>query len=115
MTPDGYPDEEELTRIRTWHWDDGWKALMEYVRERWWMADVLWRQSDDDPAVAAAPDEAYMTKRGARYYSISTGGWSGNESLIEAMRDNEHLFWTLGWWSSRRGGHYTFVVTDITR
>lgn len=36
-----------------------------------------------------------------------TGGWSGNESLIEALQDN-FIFWTAGWEKSTKGGHYWF-------
>jgi hypothetical protein len=43
-----------------------------------------------------------------RYY-ISTAGWSGNESIIYAMQEN-NLMWSLNWVQSRRGGHYIFEL-----
>lgn len=86
---DGYPDERDLERIREWPWAD-FPGLMEFVRSIWWMPEWGWR------------------KHGAQY-SISTGGWSGNESIIAALADNR-LFWMTCWESSRRGGHYTFTV-----
>jgi len=42
---------------------------------------------------------------------VSTGGWSGNEELIGAMRMN-FILWSQWWWSSRRGGHYVFARKD---
>jgi hypothetical protein len=42
-------------------------------------------------------------------YNISTGGWSGNESIIGALQSNS-LLWALTWVQSRRGGHYIFEV-----
>jgi len=38
---------------------------------------------------------------------LHTGGWSGNEDIIEALHRN-FLFWSMYWWNSRRGGHYIF-------
>jgi len=89
MDADGYPDEEELKRIREWPPQDGYVTLLEYVR-------ILWRYQD------------YFTRSSNRYY-LSTGGWSGNESLVEALAQNM-VFWAMCWRLSKRGGHYEFEV-----
>lgn len=39
--------------------------------------------------------------------TLDTGGWSGNEDIIEALQKN-FMFWVMYWKSDRRGGHYTF-------
>lgn len=90
MDKDGYPDEEELQAIRTWDWHD-LDGLMAFVHDLWTYADCgYWDQQGDA-------------------YRLSTGGWSGNEDIIEALQENR-MFWTLCWVSSRRGGHYEFEV-----
>ena len=94
MDADGYPDDAELDRIRTWPYTD-FPGLMEYVKARWRYAeDGYWRQE------------------GASTYLISTGGWSGNESIIGALKDNQ-VFWLLCWVRSERGGHYRFTLPKI--
>lgn len=97
MDPDGYPDEEELTRIETWDAAD-LLGLLRFVRSLWWMPDWGWSEvlSATFPRVR---------------FDLSTGGWSGNESLIEALKKNLY-FWASCWVSSRRGGHYEFEVPE---
>ena len=95
MNSDGYPDEEELATIAKWPYDN-LPALMEYIKRRWQYSDC-----------------GYWKQRGTMY-RISTGGWSGNESIISAMQENT-MFWLLCWVSSRRGGHYTFNVDTLRR
>ena len=85
-----YPTEEELKKIAKWPASD-FKGLMTYVLNLWEYADC-----------------GYWTKVGNKY-SISTGGWSGNEEIIGAMRENI-MFWATCWYQSRRGGHYIFHV-----
>ena len=89
---DDPPTEETLKTIREWNMlAKGYKPLMDLVGEQWWMPEWGWDPSEDG------------------FYSISTGGWSGNEVLIEALHNN-YLFWSLCWVSSHRGGHYEFEL-----
>jgi putative alpha-1,2-mannosidase len=92
---DGYPHEIELRRVRAWAYDDP-AGLFAYLRRRWQYAD-----------------SGYWAQRGSTF-QISTGGWSGNEDLIGAMSDN-HMFWSLCWVSSKRGGHYQFQIPAALR
>jgi len=89
MNPDGYPDDFELDLIKKWSAAD-LGALMVYVK-------TLWRWSDWG-----------FKKRGQKYY-LHTGGWSGNEDLVDALHENS-IFWALCWVKSERGGHYVFEV-----
>ena len=102
-TMDGeYPTEETEEVIRKWGCvgKDSKLALMEYVKKAWWMPEWGWSEEN------GVNDLGNLAHR----YKISTGGWSGNERLIGAMKDN-FLFWSLAWIQSRRGGHYIFEVT----
>lgn len=94
-----YPTEDELKTIREWPIEDpeGW---FRFIHSIWWARDWGWRE-------APARDE--LLNRSVQRYSISTGGWSGNEDIIDAMGQN--LLWAMTWMSSRRGGHYVFERT----
>ncbi len=95
MDKNHYPEEHELRNIEKWDYKDI-PGLMEYVEELWKYADFgYW-------------------KRGRKYYRISTGGWSGNESIIGALQSNL-MFWSMCWVSSKRGGHYVFEIKNISK
>lgn len=86
-----YPTEEELKTIR--EWPDNFWALMDYVKGVWWMPSWGWHEKDG-------------------LFSVSTGGWSGNEDIIGAMSDNI-VFWSFCWLSAQRGGHYVFDLSKL--
>jgi hypothetical protein len=90
-----YPTDKQLAEIEKFpsvDLDKARKAWLDHVVSLWWMPDwgVTWTRY--------------------RLY-ISTGGWSGNESIISAMRNN-WILWSQTWYSSRRGGHYIFQFRD---
>jgi hypothetical protein len=87
---EGYPTDATLETISTWPFP--FDGLMAYVRTAWQYANAGYWQQD-----------------GPRY-RLSTGGWSGNESLITALQANG-AFWLLSWQDSRRGGHYTLDLS----
>lgn len=93
MPADNYPTDEELERIRNWPATDDWTEFFAFVRSvgNYWPSD--------DP---------FGWHEVGGVYAISTGGWSGNEDIIEAMHDN-WIFWSMNFVSHRRGGHYEFV------
>ena len=95
-----YPTEDEIDAIVNWPIGD-YKGLMEFVKSIWWMPDLSWREQ--------GPELSWREQ--GEIYHISTGGWSGNEEIISAMQDN-NLFWTMCWHSSRRGGHYIFEIME---
>lgn len=94
---DGYPTEADRKVIAAWPFGQ-FRELMECIRQAWHFGDWGWSEEDAD-------DDGTKVRR----YTISTGGWSGNETLIGAMQDN-YLFWATCWVQSRRGGHYVFEV-----
>ncbi len=88
-----YPREAELSRIKEWDiLKKPIKELLEYILPIWKYEDRF----------------VLTGKRVLRLY-LSTGGWSGNEDIIAALKQN-FLFWSLCWVKSIRGGHYWFRI-----
>ena len=97
MDKDGYPTEEELEKIRKWDIiEQPIVDLVSYVESLWWAPDWGFKLSG---------------KRILRL-ELHTGGWSGNENIIAALRKN-WMFWSLCWLKSTRGGHYWFKIETI--
>jgi hypothetical protein len=103
LTDGDYPSEKTLKRIkkakprealelaqRAWHWD-GW-ATRELRPDE---LAMVRRHYEDDPM----PD----------YYRFATGGWSGNEDIIEAL-DRNFLVLGMCWVLSARGGLHIYEV-----
>lgn len=90
----GYPTAADLREIREWDCTtrEDQLELMRRVCELWHWTSL------------ASNDAGSM--------SLSTGGWSGNESIIEALEANA-WFWKLCFVSSQRGGHYVFEVGGV--
>lgn len=103
LDDDGYPTEAALEIIRLWHWSDprGWFV---FIYDLWHMRSWGWGEGTQ-------PDERDENEW-VYLYEISTGGWSGNESLISAMQSNDML-WHTSWVQSRRGGHYIFEIETL--
>jgi hypothetical protein len=90
---DGYPTERTEATIAQWGADDA-TGLMEFVAKAWKYPEWFKQVGENDSG---------------HIWEVSTGGWSGNESLIYAMQANL-VFWMVCWAESSRGGHYQFVV-----
>lgn len=104
---DCYPNDLELNIIANWaiKQQQDLVELLSYVRDLWAYTGWGWSEEESNQKEALEEHGHY------RRYSLSTAGWSGNESLIEALEKN-HVFWTFCWYSSRRGGHYEFRVRN---
>ena len=94
---DGYPTEEYLQFIKAY---EGQSPIMDFIAilmDGWWCNDwgfVLHRKY-----------------KGVRKMELHTGGWSGNEDIIEALHGAWNgMFWFLYWQKSTRGGHYYFTI-----
>lgn len=98
---DEYPSDEQLEQIEEWPESDptGWFAFIKVSGNYWPSESWGWAERDDEDEIDKA----------VRVYEVSTGGWSGNEDIIDAMQHNRAL-WHLTWHQTRRGGHYTFMV-----
>ena len=87
-----YPTDAALERIGTWECKDHETAteLLKFVRSLWMYPE-------------------YFQKFDEHRYSLVTGGWSGNESIIGALQTNP-FFWALCWQKSERGGLHEFKL-----
>jgi len=92
----GYPEKKELQFIREFDLTKNSPAvLIEYMRERWRWPDYLSIQSTGN----------------GFWVEMHTGGWSGNEEMIEALQAN-CLFFPLYWKKTMAGGHYYFKIKE---
>lgn len=90
MDKNGYPTEQELEYIRLFDVSkNNWEDLMGYIQAHCWH----WGNN-------------YFYK-GVTQWNACTGGWSGNEEVIAALKQNT-MFWMLYWKQSNRGGKYIF-------
>lgn len=92
---DGYPSEETLELIRNWDCNNS-KDIFEFIHQIW-MFD-MWTETKKYNSLGEVT---------LHEYHISTGGWSGNESIIEALQKN-FIFWMRYWYQTNKGGHYIF-------
>ena len=106
LDDDGYPTDDALEIIEKWHWDDifGW---FEFIQSIWHLRSWGWSEG------LVPEDNGFDMDGKQKYeYHISTAGWSGNESIISAMKQNDML-WHITWIQSRRGGHYIFEGKEL--
>ena len=92
LDEDGYPTDDTLKKITEWDWKHTDK-LFELLRKLW-AYNEYWTQTDNGENIT---------------YNISTMGWSGNESIIDALEEN-YIIWHFTWIQTRRGGHYIFEL-----
>lgn len=103
LDEDGYPTDAALELVTKWHWADC-KGLFEFISGIWYLRSWGWTEVD---ASKLDKDDDDYDEKGGELLFISTAGWSGNESIIRALKDN-HMAWMLCWVQSRRGGHFIF-------
>ena len=90
ISEDGYPTPETLYKIISFNpYNANLDEFIKYLMDNW---------------VNGYPAEF---DKETRILKLSTGGWSGCESVIKALQDNE-VFWMLFWYSTTCGGHYEF-------
>jgi len=92
-----YPDEKSLKEIEEWDiLKQDVRGLLDLVKE-----NTNWSDR-----------QICITGKKIIRFEYHTGGWSGNEDVINALRQNL-LFWSLFWEKSTRGGHYYFKTKPI--
>ena len=99
LDEDNYPDDKSLKQIKNWDiLTQGIDGLLNLIED-----NTNW-----------ADRQIYKTGKRVIYYEYHTGGWSGNEDVIDALHHN-FLFWSLYWEKTTRGGHYYFKIKLPTR
>jgi hypothetical protein len=100
LDDDGYPTDAALDIVELWDIADA-KGWFDFIKSIWYYSSWGWSEGEE-------PHE-YREGKMVYRYNISTGGWSGNESIITRMQANEWC-WHMNWVQSRRGGHYIFEL-----
>ena len=100
MKEEYYPEENELKLIEKWDIHNVMDLLL-YIEERWWCADWGFKERWGK--------DRLHNKRPVIFLELHTGGWSGNESLIYALLNNQ-MFKVMWYYQWNRGGHYRFEI-----
>jgi len=96
----GYPSEEKVEEIR----------LIAWVDARRWMHDEfprLWQELVDYGYIEVREGKDIVDAPALEIY-VATGGWSGCESVIDAVLD--HVALSNYCKERKSGGAYTFIV-----
>lgn len=92
---DGYPTDWGIAAVRCFHGSPA--ALVELLEQMWWTPTLM------------TVDEWLDGQLGAVVrVSLATGGWSGNETLIDTLDGS--MFHLRFWESSHRGGRHVYEV-----
>ena len=96
---DGYPTDEALLHLEQLA---NPAETLDYARE-------LWNRAYGSAGELLKPSENAVVhaKPGERHLRLATGGWSGNESVIGALKANI-LVWAFTWQLSASGGLHIF-------
>jgi len=103
---DGYPTTETLETIAFWLPTD-FIGLMGFVVTAW--SNYGWFENRPSKIVWSGWKEDDRDDGGR--WCCATGGWSGNESIIDALMRND-TFWLCCWRASLWGGYYEFEVRE---
>jgi hypothetical protein len=104
MSDSQYPSEEELKTIREWEDYKDYTGLAKFVVS-------IWNWGED----CARLGELTRDEFGGDYYPLEliTGGWSGNEDIVEALHQNMMFRW-MCWYSSQRGGRHVYHIKNVS-
>ena len=90
---DGYPTEYAIERMLNCEGTP--RQFVDFVSSMWWMDLTSFKRDLE------ASEPCYR-------WSLATGGWSGNETIISEMR--ETFFYMNFWAVARRGGGFDFEI-----
>jgi hypothetical protein len=93
LDSDGYPTDYAIEKIETWKIDgklETYISLMDFIKSLWRYPDYILEDPEN------------------HVYTLITGGWSGNEQIVYAMKQNM-LLNCFYWFSSERGGKHVYA------
>lgn len=91
------PDfEDALDRIRKWPISENYQPLFDHIISNVWKHNF---------GKATVSDDEYEQIE----YTFATGGWSENEEILAALKE-QRLAWSLTWLMSERGGRHVFRI-----
>jgi len=95
MIDELYPSEETLDQIQNHPLAtrQDLMELLELIRSEWWMAETGFN----------------LVGVNVLHLTLITGGWSGNESILQALQQHT-LFMPMFWQKSIRGGRHYFRI-----
>lgn len=97
---DGYPSDETIEAIEQWAWQDA-AGCLDFVKAAWHYPEY----ARDE--ITAGEAEVLHAEKTEKYLRLATGGWSGNEDLIAAIRHNQMVH-ALTWRLNARGGLHIY-------
>ena len=107
LDADGYPLATTLFALQAWTLEDTINSCLNYL-------EIAWSQSAYGTVSRPTAEELIVlrAKSDALYLHLATGGWSGNEALLDAFRNNENYLWTATWRLSTHGGVHIFQYVN---
>lgn len=99
MDSEGYPTQDELELIKKWDVKD-FPALLDFIEDLHVYKDYVKRE---------VIREWYRKENPILQWTFCTGGWSGNESLVDSLLKNE-IFKLMWYYSWQRGGRFVFHI-----
>ncbi len=106
LDEDGYPTEATLKRLETWPLSDSEGALR-FMGSLWHFDG--WGYSE---RLLEAEREVIRAEDTDKCFRFATGGWSGNESLISAYKNNL-LLNAFTWRLTASGGLHIFSIRGV--
>ena len=94
-----YNTDKEMRLIEKWDVKEVF-TLLDYIEQRWWCADWGFNKEWG---------KDYLHNKPIIKLELHTGGWSGNEDIINALLKNQ-MFKILWYYQWNRGGHYKFEI-----
>jgi len=100
LDDDGYPTDEALDKIKNWPLQDV-VGCLKYAQQLWCYPDRVKVDVRKHP---------WYDDKTQTIICFSTGGWSGNESVISALESNFGV--SSRWEMSMRGGYHEYVMEN---